>query len=161
MTTWVVDASPLIFLAKLERLELLKNHADTICVPQAVLEEIQAKADEAKCVIERATRSWLSVCQVSNRQAVEILSADLGLGETEVIILAKEIGADKVVMDDLDARRFARRVQLDVVGTMGLLLAARLRGEIPSLREEIEQLQALGFHVAIPLVEALRKEAGE
>lgn len=66
-----------------------------------------------------------------------------------------------MVIDDLDARRFARRVDLGVIGTMGLLLAARLRGEIPSLREDIEQLQALGFHVAPSLTDVLLREAGE
>jgi predicted nucleic acid-binding protein len=46
VTTWVVDTSPLIFLAKLGRLDLLRRAADTVCTPQAVLNEIQAKPDE-------------------------------------------------------------------------------------------------------------------
>ena len=161
MTTWVVDTSPLIFLPKLGRLNLLQAGADTVCVPRAVMDEIRAKPDEATQLIERASQSWLTVREVHNRQAVEILLADLGLGEAEVIVLAKEIDADRVVMDDLDARRFARRVDLNLVGAMGLLLAARLRGEIPSLREDMEQLQAFGFHVAPSLADALLREAGE
>ena len=64
-------------------------------------------------------------------------------------------------MDDLDARRRARRLGFDLTGTMGLLLAARLRGEIPSVRLEIERLVALGFRVAPSLVEAVLDEAGE
>jgi predicted nucleic acid-binding protein len=48
-----------------------------------------------------------------------------------------------------------------LVGTLGLLLAARLRGDILSLKEEIEQLQELGFYVAPDLVEAVLEEAGE
>jgi predicted nucleic acid-binding protein len=161
VSIWVVDTSPLIFLSKLGRLDLLQGQARTICAPQAVLDEIGAKTDEAAQAIEQASRSWLSVRQVGNRQAVEILLADLGPGEAEAIVLAKEVSADKVVMDDLDARRFARRVGLDLIGTMGLLLAARLRGDIPSLREEIAHLQGLGFHIAAPLAEALLREAGE
>jgi predicted nucleic acid-binding protein len=161
VTTWVVDTSPLIFLAKLGCLDLLKTSADIVCAPQAVLEEILVKPDDATQTIGRASQSWLSVRQVENRQAVEILLADLGPGEAEVIVLAKEIDADKVVMDDLDARRFARRVGLDLVGTMGVLLAARLRGEIPSLHQKVERLQALGFHVAPDLVGAILREVGE
>ncbi len=45
MTTWVVDTSPLIFLSKLGRLNLLQADADTVCVPQAVMGEIRAKPD--------------------------------------------------------------------------------------------------------------------
>lgn len=64
-------------------------------------------------------------------------------------------------MDDLDARRFARRIGLSVVGTMGLLLAARLRGEIPSVKAEIEHLRQLGFWTSEALVEAILKAANE
>jgi predicted nucleic acid-binding protein len=161
VTTWVVDTSPLIFLSKLGRLGLLRRSAEAVCVPRAVMDELQAKPDETTRAIEQASGSWLSVCQVHNRDAVEVLLADLDLGEAEAIVLAKEINADRVVMDDLDARRFARRVGLDLIGTVGLLLAARLRGEIPSLGEEIERLQALGFRVASSLVQAVLQEAGE
>lgn len=161
MTTWVVDTSPLIFLAKLDRLDLLTMGADVVWVPQAVLDEVRAKPDEATQAIEQVSQRWLSVHRVSNREAVELLLANLDLGEAEAIVLAKEVKADKVVMDDLDARRYARRVGLDLIDTMGLLLAAHLRGEIPSIREEIERLQELGFRVAQPLVEAILREAGE
>ena len=161
MTTWVVDTSPLIFLAKLDRLDLLTMGADMVWVPRAVLDEVSVKPDEATQAIEQASQRWLSVRRVSNREAVEMLLANLDLGEAEVIVLAKEVEADKIVMDDLDARRYARRLGLDLIGTMGLLLAAHLRGEIPSMREEIERLQELGFRVAQPLVEAILREAGE
>ena len=161
MTTWVVDASPLIFLAKLGRLKLLQEGANTVCVPQAVLDEICVKPDQATQIIEQASQSWLSVCQIRERNAVEILLADLDLGEAQVIVLAKEICADRVVMDDLDARRFARRIGLDLIGTMGLLLAARLRGEISTVRTEIERLESFGFRVSPSLVKAILEQAGE
>jgi predicted nucleic acid-binding protein len=156
-----VDTSALIYLSKLGRLDLLEAGADTVYIPQAVMDEVQVKADKVAQDVERASQSWLTIRRVENRQAVELLLADLGLGEAEVIVLAKEIAADRVVMDDQDARRLARRVGLDLIGTMGLLLAARLRGHIPSLQQEIERLQALGFRVTPPLIEAVLKEAGE
>jgi predicted nucleic acid-binding protein len=156
-----VDASPLIFLAKLDHLDLLRRGADVVYVPRAVRAEVRAKPDTATQAIERACQAWLSVRQVSDRQAVEIVQADLDLGEAEVIALAREIGADRVVMDDLDARRFARRLGLEMVGTVGLLLAARLRGELPSLQQEIERLETLGFRVAPSLAEAVLRVAGE
>lgn len=85
MTTWIVDTSPLVFLAKLRHLDLLREGADTICVPQAVLSEVRPMPGEATQAIEQASLSWLSVRQVSNREAVEILRADLDVGEAEVI----------------------------------------------------------------------------
>lgn len=160
-SVWMVGTGPLIFLSKLGRLGLLESAADRICVARAVIDEIQVKPDEAARAIALACQSWLSVRQVSNRQAVEILLADLGLGEAETIVLGKEIDAERVVMDDLDARRFARRVGLELIGTLGLLLAARLDGRIASLQREIENLEGAGFRVAPELVERLLTEAGE
>jgi hypothetical protein len=161
VTVWVIDTSPLLFLAKLGHLELLRKSAETICIPQAVLDEVQMKPDSASEMIGNATEDWSSVCKVASQQSVEFLLADLDLGEAEVIALAKEVDAQRVVMDDLDARRFARRVGLQPVGTLGILLAARLRDEILSVKQEIERLESLGFRASIALVEAILHETGE
>ncbi len=161
MTAWIVDASPLIFLAKLRRLDLLRQTTDVLCMPQAVADEIRAKPDMATRALEQAIGSWIEVRSVENRTAVELLLADLDLGEAEVVALAKVVGAERVVIDDLDARRFARRVGLHPVGTLGILLAARLRGDIPSLLAEIQRLEKLGFRAASALVAQVLQVAGE
>ncbi|HXK44249.1 MAG TPA: DUF3368 domain-containing protein [Anaerolineae bacterium] len=161
MSLWVVDASPLIFLAKLERLDLLRQAAGSVCLPQAVADEIRAKPDMATQLLEQALQTWIEVRVVDNRMAVDLLLAELDLGEAEVIVLAKILNAEYVVMDDLDARRFARRVGLRPIGTLGLLLAARLRGEIPSLQAEIQRLEKFGFRVSSALKAQILRAAGE
>jgi predicted nucleic acid-binding protein len=161
MSLWVADAGPLIFLAKLDRLDLLARAGDDIRVPKAVMAEIRAKADESCMRIEAATHTWLNVQDVKNREAVNLLLADLDLGESEVIALASELKAHKVLLDDLDARRFARRVGLSMVGTVGILLAARLKNEIPSLKEELERLQTYGFRISKPLLDEVLLAANE
>ena len=161
MTIWVADADSLIFLAKLGRLNLLSAVGGDIYIPSAVMAEIRAKGDEACAQVELAGKSWLRIREVENRETVVLLLADLDPGESEVITLAKEIHADYVILDDLDARRFARRVGLSVIGTVGILLSARLRGEIPSLRDEIGRLQAYAFRISQTFVEEVLKEAGE
>lgn len=161
MSRWVTNTSPLIFLAKLDRLELLLQAADEIFVPSAVIDEIRQYSDEANKKIEEALGTWLRVERVGDRQIVAVLLADLDKGEAEAIALARELEADRLVMDDLDARRVARRLGLDTVGTLGLLLAARLRGELASLKQEIDRLHREGFRVSSALVEAVLREAGE
>lgn len=161
MNRWVVDTGPLVFLAKLDRLELLQRGADEILAPVAVLDEVLAIHDEAAKKIELASQSWLQIQTVDDRSKIRLLLADLDTGEAEVIALAQTVNANRVVMDDLDARRFAHRVGLSVVGTMGLLLAARLRGEIPSVKTEIERLRQLGFWTNKALVEAILQAADE
>jgi predicted nucleic acid-binding protein len=66
-----------------------------------------------------------------------------------------------VVIDDLDGRRFAYRLGLAPIGTLGLLLAARLRGDLPSLHQEIERLEAAGFRISGALRRAVLERAGE
>lgn len=161
MRLWVVDTSPLIFLAKLDRLDLLKRGADQIVAPPAVLREIDEYPDSASERIEEAKRSWLSVRAVEDRRLVDVLMADLDVGESEVIALALELVAERVILDDLDARRLAQRLGVGPVGTLGLLLAAKLRGEIQSLKAEIDRLLEAGFRVSSALRQAVLREAGE
>ncbi len=161
MSSWVADAGPLIFLAKLGRLELLRDTQTAILIPNAVMMEIRAKGDEACQFIEQAASDWLEVREVQNREAVSLLLADLDLGEAEVIALASDIEAEKVLLDDLDGRRFARAVGLSVVGTVGVLLAARLEGNLPSLKGELERLQTAGFWINETLLEEALKAASE
>jgi hypothetical protein len=61
MTHWVVDASPLIFLAKLERLALLHQSSSEVYVPPQVLTEIRAQRYPSVGAIEQAVRNWLRV----------------------------------------------------------------------------------------------------
>jgi predicted nucleic acid-binding protein len=161
MRLWVVDTSPLIFLAKLDRLDLLQRGADQIVAPPAVFREIEEHPDSASEKIEDVKTSWLSSREVEDRRLVEVLMADLDTGESEVIALALESKAERVVLDDLDARRLAQRLGVAPVGTLGLLLAAKMRGEIPSLRAEIDRLRQAGFRVSPALSQAVLREAGE
>ncbi len=161
MTIWVANTSPLVFLGHLGRLQLLRREARQVCLPLAVLAEIREKPDADCRAVEDACQAWLEVREVRDRSAVEIIEADLHLGEAEAIVLARELGAERLVMDDQDARRFALRRRIPVIGTVGILLAARLRSEVPSLREELRKLMDLGFRIEPKLVEAALKKAGE
>lgn len=156
----LVDAGPLLFLARLGRLELLLLGADQIYVPTAVLTEIRQKSDPALEPIHAVLKTWLSECTLTNPDLLKLLP-DLGTGEKEVILQALERKVASLVLDDLDARRVARRLSLEPIGTVGLLLAAKKRGLIVSLKAELDRLKEMGFWISVQLrVEAL-KEAGE
>jgi uncharacterized protein len=161
MSLWVADSSPLIFLAKLNRLDLLRKEAEEVLAPPAVLGEIAQQDDEAKLQIEEAQRTWLKVRPVRDVRLLAVLKRELGDGEAEAITLAFETKAARIVLDDLDARRLADRLGLRLVGTLGLLLASKLRGEIPSLRDEIDRLRYGGFRASPALVKEILRSAGE
>ena len=103
----------------------------------------------------------MQVRNVTDQTAVTLVQAALHKGEAEAIVLATELHVERLVLDDQDARRFAARCGLKIIGTLGVLLAAKQRGAIVSLREEIDALIALGFRVNPQLVTAVLQSAGE
>lgn len=161
MTPWIVDTGPFVFLAKIDRLSVLRGPAPSLLMPRAVAREILTHQDLAARALQDASGEWLEIVEVEDRLAAGLLLPSLGPGEAEAIALAKERAATTVVLDDLDARRFARRVGLRPIGTLGLLLGARLRNELPSLRAEILRLEEAGFYAGEALVAAVLKAAGE
>ena len=161
MSVWVVNTSSLVFLGNLGRLELLRHAEREVCIPRAVAEEIAEKPDAAAQAVQDACAAWMQVRQVTDHTAVTLVQAALQTGEAEAIVLATELHAERLVLDDQDARRFADRCGLKTIGTLGILLAAKQRGAIASLREEINALAALGFRANPQLVAAVLQRAGE
>lgn len=160
MSQRITNASPLLFLAQLDRGELLCLGVQEVFVPSIVLGEICAKGDLAAERIKGYLGRGLRECLLTRPELLHLLP-DLGEGEKEVIAQALQEKIVSVVLDDLDARRVARRMGLDPVGTVGLLLAAKKQNLIPSLKHELERLKVLGFWVSDVLAEQALREAGE
>jgi len=155
----VVDASPALFLAKIGALELLQLGAEEVLMPSAVLQEIVQVNDSASVVVLDAKEKWLVECEYRAEQS--IASSSLGPGERAVIEQALGLGVEQVVMDDLAARRVAQQLGLKPIGTLGILLAAKLTGAIPSVSEKIEALKAVGMYLSESLIQRILREAGE
>jgi predicted nucleic acid-binding protein len=147
MSIWLVKTSPLVFLGNLGRLDLLRHHEREVYILRAVAEENSEKPDAAAQAVQAAREISLPVWNATDQTAVTLVQAALHKGEAEAIVLATELHAERVVMDDQDARRFANRCSL-VIGTLRILLAAKQRGAIVSLRAEIN---ALAFWDFVPI----------
>lgn len=92
---------------------------------------------------------------------VELFLGYLGRGEGEVLTLSKEKKADLILIDEKKARKVARRAGFDVVGVLGLLLAAKNRALIPAVKPFIEELRKQRFRLSKKVTERALKEAGE
>ncbi|MFA0784850.1 MAG: hypothetical protein YYHSYBAR_003241 [Candidatus Fervidibacter sacchari] len=86
---------------------------------------------------------------------------DMDEGERAVLAQALQEGIDSVVLDDMEARRIARRLGLKPIGTVGLLIVARQRGLIDSLKTELDRLKALGFWLSEELYREALRAVGE
>jgi len=157
---WVVNASPLILLGKTGHLGLLGVLTDEVVVPRAVADEVGAKPDGGAALQEIIAASSFAI--VENGEAtLEILSWDLGAGETQVLAHALTHKAERVVIDDLEARRCAKAMGLGIVGTLGIVGRAKAMGLIDQAEPVVRRLRETGLYVSDELVRRLLKEVGE
>jgi len=146
--TVVCNTSPLLVLAKIQRLGLLTQLYARLVIPGAVVDEIGAKADAAAAQIQALVATPPVTVQRATPQTLAGLPDDLGPGEREAIALALETAADVVVLDDQVGRHLARARGLQVTGTVGVLIEARSRGLLPALRPELDRLRDAGLWLA-------------
>ncbi|MEQ1853877.1 MAG: DUF3368 domain-containing protein [Chthoniobacteraceae bacterium] len=89
---------------------------------------------------------WIERRSVTDDTLVSVLRRDLGAGEAEAIVLAREIGAALVLMDERMGRAAAMRLGLRVTGLVGVLIEARERGLLADAEAVVEALhQRAGF----------------
>ena len=124
----VSDASPLIALARIDRLELLREMFGTLLLPDSVWHEITNAGMERAGAAFIVRADWIERRSVSNSSLVARLRRDLGAGESEAIALAQESHADVLLIDERLARVAAQRLGLRVTGLVGVLIEARQRG---------------------------------
>jgi predicted nucleic acid-binding protein len=159
----VANASALIGLSAIDRLDLLQaRFPNGILIPDAVWHEVVEAGEGRPGAQAVRAAGWIRRQVVGNRAWVRLLRTELDEGEAEAIVLASELGAGMVLLDERDARRLAERVGLRVLGTVGILVWARRVGRIESLRAELDALEGRGrFRLSRTLRERALREVGE
>lgn len=151
----VADASPLNVLVRIRSVDILPALFSHVIIPRAVERELSHPSTPTEVKEWLAsTPAWLEV-RVPNS---EDTSLPVGPGEREAISLAREIGADLLLVDDRKARRAALRQGLRIAGTLGLLEEAAAR-DLLDLREALERLRMTEFSISNMLLrEALDRD---
>lgn len=154
----VSNSSPLIHLAKIGHLDLLKYFFGEILVPKVVYKEcvIEGKGRGDAKKIEKA--EWIKVAKMRDENLKKALMMVLDEGEAEAIALALEESADLILLDDYEARETARNYRLRITGTIGILIRARYSGKIDSVKEELEKLKETGFWLSEDLYTKILRE---
>ncbi len=144
---WIVDASPLIVLARVGRLDLLGSR---VVVPLAVALEVGAGPvdDKARRALEAAAYGTFPHVDVPPI----VLEWGLGAGESAVLALALTDPASAAVLDDAQGRRCARALGVQVVGTLGVVVSAVRRRQLPAASPLLREMIAAGFRVDEQLV---------
>lgn len=158
----VSNTTPLIGLATVGQFELLRLFYREIVIAEAVYQEAVVAGHEAGgAKREVSDAGWIQVRAVHDRLAVDVLLDELDLGEAETIVLARELGADWVLMDEKKGRRKLTQLHQPKIGTVGLLLKAKQLGLLPELRPLLEQLRTQGFSISDTVVAAVLQQANE
>ncbi|MCZ7381957.1 MAG: DUF3368 domain-containing protein [Candidatus Methanoperedens sp.] len=157
----VCNSSPLIHLARIGELELLRDIFGEVLVPKAVYRECVIEGGDRDDARKIKTASWIRITGIKNIELKKALNTSLDEGESEAIVLALEEKADLILLDDYDAREFARIYGLKITGIIGILLKAKYTGRISSLSEILENLKETGFWLNEDLRSQILRDAGE
>jgi predicted nucleic acid-binding protein len=158
----VSNTSPLISLAHIGQLHLLKQLYNRIIVPGAVYEEAVVAGAERPGANEVRSEDWIQIQQVSNHQEISVLTSFLGQGEAEAIVLAQEIGADLLLIDENLGRKEAANRGLTYLGVLGMLIDAKRVGLLPEIEPVLNDLIFnAGFHIDKSLYSHVLQLAGE
>lgn len=157
----VCNTSPLILLAKIQRLDLLVQLYGEVLIPSSVLSEVEASPGKEVGQIRARLRRRKFQLHEATKRVLEGVPAGLGPGEREAIALALETKADLVILDDQQGRRIAREKGLSVTGTVGVLIEARGRGIIASVRRELDRLIEAGMWIDEVFYHRILQEFGE
>ena len=158
----VSNTSPIIALAGIRQLDLLRAVHGEILVPDAVFDEITVAGAGQPGAREVAAAEWIKRRPALDAPLVNALSLELDAGEAQAIALAVEVRADLILLDERRGRRAAQRLGLTIAGTLGVLIAAKDRGVLAHVRPMLDALRAdAGFWIGDDLYNAAVAAANE
>lgn len=156
----VADSGPLIALAIIGQLDLLRKLYGQVLTPPAVWDEVTVRGLGLPGAHEVSQLPWLKIeaTETSLWQALAIL---VDRGEAQAIALANTIPGSTVLLDDARARRVAERFGIRRIGTLGILRRAKNAGLLAQVRPLIEQLHKNGIYMRQSLIDAVLHDVGE
>jgi predicted nucleic acid-binding protein len=160
----VADTGPLIALAKVGKLHLLKNLIwQLVYIPPRVHKELWGKIGLESDAIETALEEFIQISTPkSSNIATDIVTAELGEGEKQVIRLGTSLQQNVMVLIDEQAgRRAAKALDIPLIGTAGVLLLAKRHGLVKHIIPLIIELRKQNYWFSDEFVEYLKKMSGE
>ena len=157
----VSDSTILIGLVKIGKLHLLREIFSKIFIPEEVFKEVveRGKGKPGSKVIKEA--AWIEVKPVKDKIQVSFLLGSLEKGEAEVLVLARELEADLILLDEEKARKSAVIAGFEIMGLLGLFILAKNLGLIYEVRPLVDELMIKKFRISDIIIEKTLKKAGE
>jgi len=155
----ISNTTPILSLLKINKLEILKELYGQVTIPNAVYQEVE-EGKHKEFYKDLKKIDWLIIKDIKDQNSREYF-VDLDDGEAEVLILAKELNADLVILDEILGRRYAKVLEFNLTGTLGVLLKAKEKGIIKSLKELLTELTEKGTWLNPKLIKEVLKISKE
>ena len=148
--TIISDTSCFIILTNIDELELLhKVYGQIITTPDIAIEYGDTLPE------------WVQIISVTDKYKQQLLEMQIDKGESSALALALEIPGSTVILDDYKARKIAERLGITFTGTIGVIIKAKLKGIIPSIKPILEKIKQTDFYLSAEIELQALKEAKE
>ena len=155
----ISNTTPILSLLKIDKLDILKELYGQVIIPNAVYQEIE-DGKHKEYYKDLTKIDWLIIQKITDENSRDYF-VDLDDGEAEVLILAKELNADLVILDEILGRRYAKVLEYKLTGTLGVLLKAKEKGIIKSLKVLLFELTKKGTWLNPKLIKEVLRIANE
>lgn len=146
----ISDTSCFIILANIGELELLHNlYGQIITTIDIVIE------------YGETLPKWVEIQSVTDKYRQQLLELQIGKGESSAIALALETPDCTIILDDYKARKIAERLGINITGTIGVIVKAKLKGIIPSIKPLLEKIKETDFRISAEIELLALKQANE
>lgn len=155
----VSNTTPIISLLKIGSLSILKDLYSEIYIPKEVYNEIEE--GKSKTYYKDLSKiDWIKIKKIKDKKSLSYF-LDLDKGEAETIVLANEIDADLIIIDETLGRFHAKKANLKITGTLGVLLKAKKDGLIQEIKPLLHELKEKGIWLSIKLIDKILTLANE
>lgn len=157
----VSNTTPILSLYKIGKLHLLNDLFGQVLVPSAVYNEIAVLGKGKPGYDVFAAADYIGVHPVQSTLAADLLRPQLDYGEAEAIVLARELEANILLLDEMKARKVAQANSQMIIGTVGILQAAKRKGIIPNVKSCLDELIEQGIWIDGRLYQSVLDNNGE
>lgn len=148
--TIISDTSCFIILTNIGELEILHK------VYESIVTTIDIATEYGEVLPD-----WVKIETVKDRYRQQLLEMQIDKGESSAIALALEMPGSTIILDDYKARKIADQLGLNFTGTIGVIIKAKLKGIIPSIKPLLEKIKQTDFRLLAEIEELAFKEAKE
>ena len=157
----VSDTSCIGYLIQINRLNLLHNLFGKIIIPDAVNEEILILKNKGHSLSEFQSADWIEIYTANNLSNIKEYNSVLDRGELQAISIAIELNADLIIIDEKLGRLVATSLGFEITGLVGILITAKNKGLISSIKEILDEVILLGCRINKKLYNIAIKSCNE